>query len=383
MNKKNIQRFSRFLWLSVMVLLAGCTSFQLTSVPEADIFENGEKIGRTPYEFTLMSGQRALTLKRYGYVEKDITISSLDPRRMHIDLQWVGRTRIESRPPGAKVERIEDEEELGVTPCGLHLSRPDRVRISLNGFETVERDLEPNERYVVELKPKSGFKSAFYKDTMFVSEQGPVAIYDRVAGERIGVTPVRLNIEAGSALEYRLPGHKSKFDLISRNAPHRILISLEPLTRVTIGGPSGAEVYLAGGIESIGTVPYTVEVDGHAMYEVKKEGYYDRQVSIYPGAPSRMQVDLKEIPYKTIITDPPGAEVYRLGGLEKLGEAPFRTVIDGERVFEIKKKGYKSSIIGMGPSSPSQMNVPLSAAPRDDPDAAAIGTLDSQVIESF
>ncbi len=383
MSKKNMQRLIRSSLLMTMGLMFGCTSFQLTSTPSADIYEKGEKIARTPYEFTLSSGQRMLTIKRLGYVEKEVIVSSLDPGKMHVDLEWVGTTRIETRPPRANVQRIDDEKMLGTSPCGLHLSRPEKVRISLSGYETVERDLAPNERYVVELKPKSGFKSAFYKDTMFVSEQGPVAIYDRVAGERIGITPVRLNIEAGSALEYRLLGYKPKLDLISRNAAHRIEIVLEPYTRVTLTGPAGTEVYRAGGAESVGKVPYIVEVDGDATYELKKEGYYDKQISVYPGAPSRIMADLKEIPYKTILTDPPGAEVYRLGGLEKLGDAPFKTIIDSERVFEIKKDGYQSSIIGMGPSSPRQLSVPLNASRRDDPDAAAIGTLDSHIIESF
>ncbi|VGO17230.1 hypothetical protein PDESU_05826 [Pontiella desulfatans] len=361
----------------------GCTSFVLTSTPSATIYEDGQKIGQTPYSFNLMSGYRAFTLKRYGYVEEEFTVTSLDPKTLHFDLQWVGRTRIDSRPPGAQLLRKEDGEILGTTPCGLHLASGERVVVQLKGYETVERDLVPNETYMVELKPTSGYKSAYYKDIMFVSDQGSVSIYDRVAGERIGVTPARLNVEAGAALEYRLPGFRSKYALVSRNAPHRIVIELEPLTQVTISGPAGAQVYRAGGIEKLGEVPYTVQVDGDALFEVKKQGCYDRSVAVSADSPSRLLVDLEEVPYKTIVTDPPGADVYRLGGLEKLGTSPFTTVIDGERVFEIKKKGYRPYVIGMGPSSPQQLSVPLSQVPRDDPDAAAIGTIDSDVVESF
>lgn len=369
--------------LGLMLLMFGCSSFRMSSTPAADIYENGEMIGRTPYEFNLMSGARTFTLKRYGYVEEDVQVTSLDPKRLHVDLQWVGRTRVETRPPGAKVLRKEDGEVIGTTPCGLFLKRGETVVVRLKGYETIERYLTPNERYVIDLKSETGVKSAFYKDIMFVSEQGPVAIYDRVAGERIGVTPVRLNVEAGSNLEYRLPGYRPKNALISRNAPHRIIIELEPLTQVTITGPAGAQVYRAGGIEELGEVPYMVDVEGDALFEVRKEGFYERSIAVSPQSPSRLNVQLEQIPYKTIVTDPPGADVYRLGGLEKLGTAPFTTVIDGERVFEIKKEGYRPSVIGMGPSSPQQMEVPLNPVPRDDPDAAAIRSLDSSVIESF
>ena len=383
MDRSSAYGLLKALLLVAALLSFGCSTFHLASTPVADVYEGGEKIGQTPYSFNLVSGERVLTLKRFGYVEEEVRVTSLDPRDLHFNLQWVGTTRINSNPPGAEIVRIGDGKLLGKTPVGLHLSRPDRVVLKLNGFESVERDIDPNGTYNIELKSKTGFKSTFYKDIMFTSEQGSIEIFDRVAGERIGITPVRLNVEAGAALEYRFPGCKSEFALISRNAPHRIEIRLEPLTRVTIDGPEGAAVYQVGGAEKIGEVPFEVNVDGYAMFEVKKEGYYDRSVAVSPESPARVRIDLEKIPYKTIVTDPPGAAVYRLGGLEKLGDSPYTAVIEGERVFEIKKQGFRPSVIGLGPSSPEQTNVPLSPAPRDDPDAAAIGTLDSRVIESF
>lgn len=366
-----------------LLLNVGCSTFQMTSSPTADIYENGEKIGRTPYSFNLMSGARTFTLKKFGYVEEEITVTSLDSKKMHFDLQWVGKTRITTTPPGASVVRVEDGEILGETPCGLHLGREERVALKLKGYEVIERDLVPNETYSIQLTSDAGFKTAFYRDIMFTSQQGPVEIYDRIAGEQIGITPVRLNVEAGAALEYRLNGHEPKYDLISRNAPHRINIVLKPKIQITLMGPRGAEVYRAGGVEKLGVLPLLVDVDGNTLYEIKKDGYYDRSVAVAPDSPSRLKIQLKEIPYKTIETDPPGADVYRLGGLEKLGTAPFRVKVEGERVFEIKKKGFKPSVVGVGPTSPSSLSVPLSPIPRDDPDAAAIGSLDSDVVDQF
>lgn len=366
-----------------MLVLFGCTSFELTSQPQADIYENGNKVGTTPYSFKLMSGFRSFTLKRFGYVEQDVHVSSLDSRRQHFNLQWVGRTQVDSFPQGARVVRMEDNEVLGVTPCGLHLSRPVSVLFKLEGFEEVERELVPNMEHGIELAPKYGFKSAFYRDVLFTSEQGPVAIYDRIAGERLGVAPVKLTVEAGSELEYRLQGYKSEYALISRNVPHSVEITLKPLARIVLAGPPGASVYRAGETVSIGNVPLVVEVEGSEFYEVKKDGFYDRTVAVAPGSPPRIDVELEEIPYKTIVTDPPGGDVYRLGGLEKLGTAPFTTVVSGECVFEIKKKGYRPYLIGVGPSSPVELSVPLTPAPRDDPDAAAIGELDSAVVDTF
>lgn len=363
--------------------LTGCSTFHLSSSPTAEVYENGERIGTTPMGFNLMSGQRVFTLKKYGYVEEEVKVSSLDSKKQHIEMQWVGRTRIDTQPPGAEVVRIEDDEVLGITPVGLHLSRPDRVILKLKGYESVERDLSPNESYVVELKPKAGFKSAFYKDIRFSSEQGPVEIYDRVAGERIGVAPVELKLEAGSALEYRLEGHTSEFALISRNAPHNMVIELEPLKRVTIVGPEGAALYRAGGVEQLGKLPLTIEVDGTMIYEIHKDGFHVKSVGVSKTSPDRLRVEMKAIPRKTIVTQPEGGEVWRLGGLEKLGDTPYETTVEGERVFEIRKKGYKTSTIGLGPDSPRQTLVPMNVIPRDDPDAAAIGEIDSEHLDSY
>ena len=375
--------YQKPIWLLPLMLLVGCTSFKLTSNPPADIYENGEKIGVTPYEFTLVSGVRSFTLKRFGYVEEDVKVSALDSGQQHFNLQWIGRTQVDTQPEGAQIVRVDDGKVLGTTPCGLHLSRPVEVVFRMDGFEEVERELIPNREHVVELTSKFGYKSAYYRDILFSSSQGAVEIYDRVAGVRIGITPVRLTVEAGSELEYRLDGYTSEYDLISRNAPHRKEITLKPRKRVVLSGPPGAEVYRAGDAQSIGSVPLVVEVEASELYEIKKEGYYDRTIAVAPGSPVRVNVELEEIPYKTIVTDPPGGEVYRLGGIEKLGTAPFTTVVSGDCVFEIKKKGYKPYMIGVGPSSPARLSVPLAPVPRDDPDAAAIGELDSSVVDTF
>lgn len=372
----------------VMLLISlggGCSTFQLASTPGADIYENGDLIAHTPYRFKLISGNRILTLKRFGYVEEEVKVSSLDRKKLHVDLQWIGKTRIDTQPQGAEVVRIGDGEIIGTTPCSLYLSRPDRVVLKLKGFEWVERHLTPNRSYEVELKLQSGFRAAFYRNIMFVSDQGAVEIYDQVAGESIGITPARLRVKAGAALEYRLSGHRGASDLITRTTPPRVLIELQEIVRVTMTGPEGALVYRAGGLEKIGSLPFTVEVEGSALYEIKKEGYYDRSIAIAPASPSLLNIELKEIPYKTILSDPPGADIYRLGGLEKLGTAPFRTIVKEERIFEIKKKGYRSAVIGMGPSSPAMLSVPLSPVPRDEPysDSAAVGVLSGDMLESF
>ncbi len=383
MKRRLIQPVVRWALCLPLLLGFGCASFELTSEPQATIYEHEEEIGVTPYHFTLLSGMRHFTLKIPGYVEESVPVSSLDPKELHFQMERVGRTQIDTFPGGAIIVRSSDHVKRGVTPCNLRLSVPETVLIRLDGFETVELDLIPNQRYELELDPTGGFQSAFYKNVAFTSDLGPVEIHDRLAGEKIGVTPIQLRVEVGRELEYRLAGYKPRITLISKRAPLLIHIELEALTVVTLSAEPGTEVYRAGGIERIGEVPFTIEIDSSTTFELKKEGYYDSTIAVGPGSPKKLAVELKKIPYKTIVTEPAGAEIYRLGGIEKLGVSPYTTVVDSERVFEIKKTGFKSKVIGMGSSSPSQLRVPLSAAARDDPDAAALGTLDSSVISTY
>ncbi len=368
---------------ALLLVLSGCSSFELTSQPPADVYENGRKIGVTPYSFTLISGFRSFTVKHDGYVDQDVRIASVDSRQTHVNLQWIGQTRVDTIPEGAEVIRLADNRVLGVTPCSLHLSRSVEVTFRLEGFRPIERQLIPNREYDVELHPTHGFKPVLYRDILFTSDQGPVSIYDRVAGERIGITPARLKVELGSELEYRLPGYASGYALISRNDPQRIDITLQPRMRITLEGTPGASVYRVGESISLGQMPLVVVVEGPELYEVKKVGCYDQTVAVTPASASRIAVELEEIPYKTIFSDPPGADVYRLGGLEKLGTAPFTTIVSGECVFEIRKAGYQTLVIGAGPSSPCQLSVSLIPVPPDEPDAAAIGALDSPAVDSF
>lgn len=364
-----------------LTLAMGCTSFTLTSKPPADLYDDGVKLGTTPYSFELVSGTHTFTLKKFGYVEKEVSVSSIGSRRVHVNLEWVGRTRIDSSPRGASIVRVANGEKLGITPCGMHLSRMERVRISLEGFEPIERDLIPNKKYTQELKPIPGFK--YCRDISFSSTQGAVGIYDRVTDKMLGVTPCQLNLEAGSAIEYRLMEHKPQFELIGRNAARFIQIKLDPIIWVVISGLPDTQIYRAGGVEYVGEVPFRVEVDGDLLFEIKKAGYYDQTVAVSTDSPLLFWVKLKKIPYTTIITDPPAAEIYRVGGREKLGESPFTVESKNERVLEIKKLGFEPLVIGVGIGSPSEMNISLTPLSRTDSDAVAVGELDNPVVNSF
>ena len=58
------------------LIVNGCASFELVSVPNgAEVYEEEERIGVTPFLFDQFSGERFFTIKKKGYVEQDVMIS--------------------------------------------------------------------------------------------------------------------------------------------------------------------------------------------------------------------------------------------------------------------------------------------------------------------
>jgi hypothetical protein len=97
-----------------VLLWSGCASFELTSIPEgAVLFEGTEQIGSTPYPFEQFSGERVFTVKKAGYVEQDVLISSLDQKSVEVRLDRVRTTILNTVPTDVRVVRTGDSKELG------------------------------------------------------------------------------------------------------------------------------------------------------------------------------------------------------------------------------------------------------------------------------
>ena len=89
-NKKVILNFIKINIFILTLFLSGCASFQLNTFPEnVEIYEEEKMIGETPYKFDQFSGERKFTLKKPGYVEKELTISSLGEKSSNIKLEKV------------------------------------------------------------------------------------------------------------------------------------------------------------------------------------------------------------------------------------------------------------------------------------------------------
>ena len=353
--------FVRLGVLFLPIIFSGCASFELETFPEkAEIYEAEEKIGETPYRFEQFSGERKFTLKKSGYVEKELTISSLGEKDSNIKLEKVKKTTLNTVPTDVRVIRTRDSVELGRTSLSLPLFKPEVVVLEKEGYKSYPLTLEPNQTYRIDMEPLEGFKSVYFLTTPSGAE-----ISDRSVGDIISKTPSLVSAQEGTEFEFNLKGYQPSFYMINKRSPDRVFVELVPVPQVTIDSLFGAEIFGAAGGEKLGEVPYTELIKEVRAFEIRKSGYYPKTVTVSPESPSDIFVKLEPIPIKRIVTSPEGAIVARIGQNEVLGMAPINILAGSERLIEISLDGYAKRVIGIGPDSPDEITIELQPLAKD------------------
>ena len=356
-----IINFAKLGVLFLPLIFSGCASFELETFPEkAEIYEAEEKIGETPYRFEQFSGERKFTLKKSGYVEKELTISSLGEKDSNIKLEKVKKTTLNTVPTDVRVIRTRDSVELGRTSLSLPLFKPEVVVLEKEGYKSYPLTLEPNQTYRIDMEPLEGFKSVYFSTTPSGAE-----ISDRSVGDIISKTPSLVSAQEGTEFEFNLKGYQPSFYMINKRSPDRVFVELIPVPQVTIDSLFGAEIFGAAGGEKLGEVPYTELIKEVRAFEIRKAGYYPKTVTVSPESPSDIFVKLEPIPIKRIITSPEGAIVARIGQNEVLGMAPINILAGSERLIEISLDGYAKRVIGIGPDSPDEITIELQPLAKD------------------
>ena len=356
-----IINYVKLVVLFLPIIFTGCASFELETFPEkAEIYEAEEKIGETPYRFEQFSGERKFTLKKSGYVEKELTISSLGEKDSNIKLEKVKKTTLNTVPTDVRVIRTRDSVELGRTSLSLPLFKPEVVVLEKEGYKSYPLTLEPNQTYRIDMEPLEGFKSVYFLTTPSGAE-----ISDRSVGDIISKTPSLVSAQEGTEFEFNLKGYQPSFYMINKRSPDRVFVELIPVPQVTIDSLFGAEIFGAAGGEKLGEVPYTELIKEVRAFEIRKVGYYPKTVTVSPESPSDIFVKLEPIPIKRIVTSPEGAIVARIGQNEILGMAPINILAGSERLIEISLDGYAKRVIGIGPDSPDEITIELQPLAKD------------------
>lgn len=353
-------------------LLSGCVNFDLTSAPKANVYEYGEIIAETPYKFTLNHGERDFIIQKDGYVQHDLTVSSLDRAKIHVKLEKIDKTPLITKPTSATIVDAKTGKDLGLTPTEFKLDRPLTVLLQKEGYETEEVKLIPNRRHRIDMRPIEGWQPIMATSISVNSTPTGAKVIDRVTEHVLGTTPFKQTIDFGTEIQFVKEGFLSESVRVTKNTPKKLSVKLSPLPKVTINSEPGAEIFYEGSNEKLGTVPYTTDVQSPMFLEIRKEGYYPETIRVTPKTIRNLDVPLTAIAYITLETQPAGATLYRIGGLEKLGTTPHKALYKYERQFEIRHPGYHSKVIAIGPDSPKKLEVLLAPMEQEHSDAAAV-----------
>jgi hypothetical protein len=146
--------------------------------------------------------------------------------------------------------------------------------------------------------------------------------------------------------------YDSERHVIMKFRPAPVLVYSKPL----------AEIYPSGSETPMGSTPMKVNVSDKAgTYTLKAEDYYDQEITVGPGSPDPIVVELIRRPIVTLSAEPEGVEIYENG--QRIGTAPLREEILSPRTFEMRKANYFTQTGTVTGAPPYEVNVVLKPFP--------------------
>lgn len=332
---------SVFSVLTIALLVCSCAPVTIRTVPnKADVFDQDGKtrVGTSPHLTTIVRQEKAFVLRKEGYLDNHVTVSSDSSRYVDVRMVRAEPTVLKSQPPGAIVFDATGDRLIGKTPFVTDVSKEDLTyKLCLNGFydKEVFVSLESPSTMVIPLDPKP---------TQITLNSVPSGAEVYKTGDRapLGRTPLSTVVSAQTLYELRADKHYPATVVLSTQSEPKTTVSLQPMPYITIKSlPEGAELYLEGSRgKSIGTTPVTRLIESPVSFELRKEGYDAEPFTLSAEAPSTVTIQLKEIPSVTIESSPAGAKLYRKGGIELIGETPVTEVIRQPKEYELHLEGY-------------------------------------------
>ena len=185
---------------------------QLTSDPPgAEIWEQDERLGRTPATLELASGPHTLRLSLAGYQSRTLSLQVSAGEQMRAERirleRLAGVLELTTTPAGGSV--IRDGEYVGQTPLELRLTpdQPHRLSVSRAGYRTARRriTLAPGERRRLELGLQAEYGTLFVSVVPADAELLVDGISRGSATRRLQLTarPHRIEIRKSGYRPYR------------------------------------------------------------------------------------------------------------------------------------------------------------------------------------
>ncbi len=321
----------------------------LLSHPDgAEVYADGEKVGRTPYKIDYRESYREFEIRSFGYEPHVVDVSDDPEGNVIIDLIRQPSLMLASKPNGAGVFD-KNGQKLGITPMAVPAVKEHSLELRKEGYYSQQATVGP--------KSKIPFVVELVREPIVIIHSDPEGALVTHWGVEMGKTPYRSLAEKQLDLELSMDRYYSKKITVNPDSPEQVKVKLDPKLYVTVqSAPAGAELYRSGGVELIGKTPVEVLVERDTALEMRKSGYAIKPFTLSANSSKEVTVALQQSGNgveKTVLIDstPSGAKVYRPGGAELIGTTPLKQSVSYERTFELQHEGYKTKIVTIASDS--------------------------------
>lgn len=202
-------------------------------------------------------------------------------------------------------------------------------------------------------------------------------VYHKNGNRQIGVTPVKVNIYASSRkVIVRKNGYFSKTVVLSTLDPENVEVALKRRSTVFLTSkPTGAGLYVRGKKEKVGSTPFKIDFrKSYRKLEVRSFGYVSQVIDI-SDPEGNIEIELVREPAVMLSSNPKHSSVFNKSG-RKIGTTPMNIPVAKKKAVELRKVGYFSKKVTVGPKSKSPVIVELARDPvvivQSDPEGAIV-----------
>ena len=276
---------------------------------------------------------------------------------------------VSSVPPGAEVYTKNRNRHLGTTPVKVNMIAMDKELV-------VRKDGYFSKSVVLSsIDPVSTTVKLKRCDRVLIITE-PVGAELHVEGiGRVGVTPYKVDYDQPHrTFIVKAFGYAAQTFTVPEDPESHIIINLEREETINlVTKPKNAEVFDLDA-NHLGSTPLAIPASEERTYEIRKDGYYSRQITVDGGTENPFVIELEREPVVMVKSEPAGARIEHRG--VALGQIPFRHLVPEKMDIVIKTDRYYDRHITLTPDSPRVIDIELEPMPyvtiSSDPEGAML-----------
>ena len=264
---------------------------------------------------------------------------------------------VSSTPDGANVYYKDSDKLIGSTPAKITLyANSKEVVVRKDGYFSQTVELSPIDPMNVSIELRHRDK------VLLLSEPAGAEVYVEGLEDKLGKTPFHLNYDKSHrTFRVHSPGYVSQTITIPEDPEGNVSVELvrEP-TVLVISKPKNVDIYTKADVK-LGVTPMALPAIEDRIFELRKEGYYSKDVAVGPETASPYTIELEREPIIIVYSEPEDAIIVHRG--VQLGKTPYRHLVKEDMELELTLDRYYSKQVTIAPDSPREVRVQLEPRP--------------------